>query len=99
MKMGMWNHHGMTGDLEYQLDACRDLGMMPDELLALSDHCEKEAWIWEQMRKSTTGQKKRKHTLIAKFFHIRSRRWRELAAHTDHEVSSEEDKARFTFSS
>ena len=85
--MGMWNTHGMIDDPEDQKLACDMLALMPDELMALSDYNDMQAWIYTQMRKSTRGQKKRKHTLMIGHFQRRARRFKELAAMTEHEYS------------
>jgi len=94
--MGTWNNHGMVDDEEDQILAVSLLGMSAEELTVLADHNEKEQWIWEQMRKRTAGQHKRKHSLIAGYFQKRALRLKELAAlvkaEEDFEIQSTSEK-------
>ena len=87
--MGNWNTHGMSKDEEDQFDALNLLGMFPEELMALADHAEKEAWVWTELAKHEAGQKKRKSNLIAGFWRHRYRRWKELAAWAENEYDEE----------
>jgi hypothetical protein len=87
--MGSWNTHGMDKDPVTVFNAACDLGMFPDELMELADHADKEAWIWTEMAKHEKAQKKRKANLIAGMWRRRSRRWKELAAEMEQDVSEE----------
>jgi len=78
--MGTWNNHGMTEDEEDQMIGIGLLNLCSDELAVLAEYNEKEQWIWEQMRRHTAGQDKRKDTLIAGYFEKRARKFRELEA-------------------
>lgn len=96
--MGLWNTHGMNKDSEICFDAACDLGMFPDELMALADHADREAWVWEQMAKHASGQEKRKNNLISGHWRRRSRRWKELAAEMERDVSEEMGDEEMDFS-
>jgi hypothetical protein len=85
--MGLWNNNGMVDDEEFQQEAVETLGFFPDELVVLADNAAKEAWVWEQMAKHSKGQEKRKHNLIAGHWRRRARRWKELAAWCEQEIS------------
>jgi len=89
--MGRWNTHGMVKDVEVQQEAVDMLGFFPEELASLSDYCRQQSYIWTETAKYESGQKKRKATLIAKFYQYRSRRWKELAAWAEHEYQTEID--------
>jgi hypothetical protein len=78
--MGLWNNHGMSKDEEEIEIAIDVLGLMPEELVILSDNAKDQAWIYERMRKHESGQRKRKLTLMIGFWKRRSRKLKELAA-------------------
>jgi hypothetical protein len=78
--MGLWNTHGMSkeaDDLEIAVDL---LGLIPDELVVLSDNAKDQCWIYEQMAKHEKGQVKRKTNLMAGHWRRRARKFKELAA-------------------
>src|SRR5262245_47193656 len=96
--MGLWNNHGMNPDNDLCDDAISILGLLPEEVMHLADYAERERWICEQMKKYEHGQKKRKLTLIERHWQRRCRRWKELAARLEHELTEiqedEEDAAQ-----
>jgi hypothetical protein len=87
--MGMWNTHGMHKDEDFQRDAISTLGFIPEELVMLADNAEKEAWIARKVAEHERGQKKRKGNLMAGYWTRRARRFKELAAALEQEVTEE----------
>jgi|SRR5262245_54926557 len=87
--MGVWNSHGMNADTEECEYALSILGMIPEEVMHLADYAERERWVCEQMKKSKKGQEKRKLTLIENHWKRRCRKWKELAAALEREISEQ----------
>jgi len=90
--MGLWNSHGMVEDPEDQMLACDMLALLPEELMALSDHCSFQSEMFREIGKRYKGQEKRKHTLVANHFQKRARRFKELAALVEHEQNPDSEE-------
>jgi uncharacterized protein Yka (UPF0111/DUF47 family) len=89
MTRALWNTHGMVKDVDECMDAAAALGLLPEELDALADRCRQEADIAFRVARYEKGQDKRKRNLIAKYYKIRARRFKELAALTEQEMTED----------
>lgn len=94
--MGKWNTHGMDKDRVIVWESAIDLGLFPEECMALADYADKEVWMCQQMGKNEKGQKKRRWTLIAGFWMRRSRRWKELAAELERDMTEIEEESQIS---
>jgi len=81
--MGTWNTHGMDQDDEEVEYALNVLGLSSDELQALVEHCRREQWLWTQVARGQSGQRKRKSNLIAKHMGLRMEKWIDLAVQAE----------------
>jgi hypothetical protein len=84
--MGTWNTHGMMPNEEDQLEAVRDLALLPEEIDALADYSNRQAYVFGEMRRMKSGQEKRKFTLIHNHWKMRYRQFKRLAALIEQEM-------------
>jgi len=77
---------GDEDELTYALDT---LGMSPDEITALADHARREAAVWDELSKLERKDRE-KRAAIAEWWQRRYRKWKELSALAEQELSDHE---------